>query len=293
MEGSLDVLAVDEAGQVSLADSIAMATSARNVLLLGDPMQLAQVSQAQHPGDAGASVLGHLLGDRATVAPERGLFLPHSYRMHPVICAYVSALAYDGRLLADPACAQRRVDAGAVAGAGLRYLPVPHEGNVQASQEEAAAIADAIEEIVGGTVTDQTGRVRPLDERDILVVTPYNANVRRIRQTLDARRRFDVRVGTVDKFQGQEAPVVFFSMAASRGDEVPRGVGFLFDRHRLNVAISRAQALAVLVCSPTLLETPASTVEQVVTIGNLCRFAECAAPLHDPLADSPQLALLA
>jgi len=261
--------------------------------LLGDPMQLAQVSQAQHPGGAGASVLEHLLGERTTVAPERGLFLPHSFRMHPTICAYVSALAYDGRLGADPDCANRRIDAGAISGSGLRYLPVPHEGNVQASQEEAAAIAGAVEELVGGTVTDQTGRVRPLEERDILVVTPYNANVRRIRQTLDARRRFDVRVGTVDKFQGQEAPVVFFSMAASRGDEVPRGVGFLFDRHRLNVAISRAQALAVLVCSPTLLETPASTVEQVVTIGNLCRFAEGASPLHDVAADSRQLALLA
>ena len=293
MEAALDVLVIDEAGQVSLADAIAMATSARNVVLLGDPMQLAQVSQAQHPGGAGASVLEHLLGERTTVAPERGLFLPHSFRMHPTICAYVSALAYDGRLGADPDCANRRIDAGPISGSGLRYLPVPHEGNVQASQEEAAAIAGAVEELVGGTVTDQTGRVRPLEERDILVVTPYNANVRRIRQTLDARRRFDVRVGTVDKFQGQEAPVVFFSMAASRGDEVPRGVGFLFDRHRLNVAISRAQALAVLVCSPTLLETPASTVEQVVTIGNLCRFAEGASPLHDAAADSRQLALLA
>ena len=292
MEATLDVLAIDEAGQVSLADAIAMATSARNLLLLGDPMQLAQVSQAQHPGDAGASVLGHLLGSGATVAPERGVFLPHSFRMHPAICDYVSALAYDGRLHADPACAQRAVDAAQIAGAGLRYLSVAHEGNVQASTEEAEAVADAIEEIIGGTVTDERGQTRALVERDILIVTPYNANVRRIRQTLDARRRFDVRVGTVDKFQGQEAPVVFFSMASSRGDEAPRGIGFLFDRHRLNVAVSRAQALAVLVCSPALLETAATSVEQVVTIGNLCRFAELATPLRAAPSRTPmQLAL--
>jgi len=153
-------------------------------------------------------------------------------------------------------------------------------------------VADAIEEIIGGTVTDERGQTRALVERDILIVTPYNANVRRIRQTLDARRRFDVRVGTVDKFQGQEAPVVFFSMASSRGDEAPRGIGFLFDRHRLNVAVSRAQALAVLVCSPALLETAATSVEQVVTIGNLCRFAELATPLRAAPSRTPmQLAL--
>jgi uncharacterized protein len=244
-------------------------------------MQLAQVSAAQHPADAGASVLGHLLGNAATVAPDRGVFLPHSFRMHPAICEFVSSLAYDGRLRADPACGRRSIDAGVIGGAGLRYLPVVHEGNVQSSFEEAEAIADAIEDIVGGTVTDEKGLTRFLGERDILVVTPYNANVRRIRQTLDARRRFDVRVGTVDKFQGQEAPVVFFSMAASRGDDAPRGIGFLFDRHRLNVAVSRAQALAVLVCAPSLLETAATSVDQVVTIGNLCRFAELAAPLRD------------
>jgi predicted RecB family nuclease len=288
MQASVDVLAIDEAGQVSLADAIAMATSARSVLLLGDPMQLAQVSQAQHPAGAGASVLGHLLGDAATVSPERGVFLPHSFRMHPAICDFVSTLAYDGRLHADPACARRAIDAGVIGGAGLRYLPVVHEGNVQSSIEEAEAIASAVDDLVGASVTDEHGHTSVLRERDILVVTPYNANVRRIRQTLDARRRPDIRVGTVDKFQGQEAPVVFFSMASSRGDEAPRGIGFLFDRHRLNVAVSRAQALVVLVCSPALLETTATSVDQVVTIGNLCRFAELASPLRDH-GDSSQL----
>ncbi|MBD5632997.1 MAG: TM0106 family RecB-like putative nuclease [Candidatus Eremiobacteraeota bacterium] len=295
MEESLDVLAIDEAGQVSLADAIAMSTSAKNVLLLGDPMQLAQVGQGQHPRGAGASVLAHLLGDRATVPPARGLFLPHTFRMHPKVCGYISALAYDGRLEAAAACALRRVDAGTIGGAGLRYLPVAHEGNVQTSLEEAEAIASAVDELLErGTVTDQTGATKPLGQRDVLVVTPYNAQVRRVRSVLDERGRHDVRVGTVDKFQGQEAPVVFFTMASSRGDELPRGVDFLFDRHRVNVAISRAQALAVLVCAPALLETQARTVEALATIGALCRLTQEATPLRGGLRDPApeQLGLL-
>jgi uncharacterized protein len=286
MRESLDVLAIDEAGQVSLADAIAMSTAAKNVLLLGDPMQLAQVAQGQHPAGAEASVLAHLLGDEATVHPARGLFLRNSFRMHERICAFVSKLAYDGRLEADPRCALRRIDAGAISGAGLRYLPVPHEGNVQSSVEEAKAIARAVGDLLdAGTVTDERGASAPLKEHHILVVTPYNAQVRRIRSVLAAHGFAHVRVGTVDKFQGQEAPVVFFSMASSRGDEVPRGIDFLFDRRRLNVAISRAQAVAVLVCSPALLETQANSVPQLSTIGALCRFAQEAAPLrgtHDP-----------
>ena len=141
-------------------------------------------------------------------------------------------------------------------------------------------------------MTDERSRVRILDESDILVVTPYNAQVRRIRGVLDDRGLHGVRVGTVDKFQGQEAPVVFFSMASSRGDELSRGVGFLFDRHRINVAISRAQALAVLVCAPALLETPATTVENLRTISALCRLAQEATPLRGPVAPAEQLLLL-
>jgi uncharacterized protein len=213
--------------------------------------------------------------------------------MHPAICAYISRLAYDGRLHADAPCQHRRIEAGAISGAGLRYLPVPHEGNVQFSTEEADAIADAVDELLGGTVIDERGRAKALDEGDILVVTPYNANVRRMRGVLDERGHAGVRVGTVDKFQGQQAAVVFFAMAVSRGEEVPRGVGFLFDRNRLNVAVSRAQALAVLVCAPTLLETPAADVEQMVTIGALCRFAQEASPLRNlARADPAQLALI-
>ncbi len=293
MDATLDVLVIDEAGQIALADAVAMATAARNVVLLGDPRQLAQVSQAQHPAGAGASVLEHLLRGVSTVAPERGFFLSRSFRLHDAVCAFVSHLAYDGRLVADTACANRRIDAGTIAGAGLRYLPVPHEGNVQQSREEADAIADAILDLLAGDVTDAVCRTRRLVQRDVLIVTPYNAQVRRLRSTLDARGLHDVPVGTVDKFQGREAPVVFFSLAASRGDEVPRGVGFLFDRNRLNVAVSRAQILAVLVAAPTLLETPATTIAQLHAIDALCRFVEAASPLRSAAGVHPQqLALI-
>jgi len=293
MDASVDVLVIDEAGQVALADAVAMATAARNVVLLGDPMQLAQVSQAQHPAGAGASVLAHLLRGASTVAPERGFFLARSFRMHDAVCAFVSQLAYAGRLFAHATCANRCVAAGDISGAGLRYLPVPHEGNVQSSVEEAEAIARAIAELLRGTVTDERGRTRALVARDVLVVTPYNAQVRRLRGILDGHGLRDVAVGTVDKFQGREAPVVFFSLAASRGEDVPRGVGFLFDRNRLNVAVSRAQVLAVLVAAPALLETAATSIAQLHAIDALCRFVERATPLRAPASVHPQqLALI-
>ncbi|HMD01449.1 MAG TPA: TM0106 family RecB-like putative nuclease, partial [Candidatus Baltobacteraceae bacterium] len=282
MDGALDVLVIDEAGQVALADAIAMGTAARNLVLLGDPMQLAQVSQGHHPGEAGASVLEHLLGDCETVPPERGLFLPHTYRMHGDVCSFVSELSYDGRLRAAAPCELQRVEprvasAAHLRGSGLRYLPVAHEGNEQSSPEEAAAIAQALDALVEGTFTDCEGRVRPLSQDDVLVVTPYNAQVARIRATLNERGFGRVRVGTVDKFQGQEGVVVFFSMASSRADDLPRGLEFLFNRNRLNVAVSRARALAILVCSPALLETRCTNVDQLRMVNALCRFVEGAA----------------
>ena len=273
---TLDVLVIDEAGQVSLADAIALGTSARNLILLGDPMQLAQVSQARHPPGTGASVLEHLLGERTTVAPDRGVFLPVTYRMQDEICRFISELAFDGRLHGDPSCSLQRLDPS---GAGLRYLPVAHDGNVQQSSEEAEAIAEAVRRMLEGTVTDCKGTTRRLEQGDVMVVTPYNAQVRRLRRTLDAHGLGEVRAGTVDKFQGQEAMVVFFSMASSNGDELPRGLEFLFDRNRLNVAVSRARALAVLVCSPALLDTHCTRVEQLRMVNALCRFVEDASAL--------------
>jgi predicted RecB family nuclease len=249
----IDTLFVDEAGQLSLADALAAGTCARNVVLLGDQQQLAQVSQGMHPEGAGASVLEHLLDGEDTVPPDRGLFLGRTWRMHPAICEFVSEMSYEGRLHPVPECATHNANGES----GLRFIPVEHVSNRQTSREEADVIAGEV------------ARFRP---QDVLVVAPYNAQVRCLRAALPET----IRVGTVDKFQGQEAPVVFFSMATSSGDDLVRSIGFLFSRNRLNVAISRAQALAVLVASPNLLEIRCHSIEDMRLVNALCRFVELA-----------------
>ncbi len=268
LDGALDYLVIDEAGQMSLADAVAVGTSARNLILLGDPLQLPQVSQAIHPAGTHASCLEHILGDAATIAPDRGIFLTTSRRMHPSICGFISSEVYDDRLEAHVDCARQATGVGV----GVRYLPTPHTGNAAESPEEAERIRRAIGELVGEPYTDVAGVTRPLAAGDMMVVAPYNAQVRRLRQALGE----EVRIGTVDRFQGQEAPVVFFSMATSSGDDVPRNLAFLFSRNRLNVAISRARCLAYLVCSPALLEARAKTVEDMRLISTLCALVEAA-----------------
>ena len=269
------MLVIDEAGQLALGDALACATAARNVVLLGDPLQLAQVSQGSHPICSGASVLEHLLGEEHTVPPDRGVFLDVSYRMHPAICGFISHAVYDGRLTAAASTARHRVSApGPLAGAGLRYLPVAHTGNGRESGEEAERIADAVAELLRGEVTPPAGPPRPLRAADILIVTPYNAQRRRIAQTLAQRGLPPLAVGTVDKFQGQEAAVVFYSMATSSSDDLPRDLSFLFEKNRFNVAVSRAQALAVLVSSPRLLEVRCTTPAEMELASLLCAYVE-------------------
>jgi uncharacterized protein len=269
LDQALDYLVIDEAGQVSLADALAMGTSARNLVVVGDPLQLSQVSQGVHPGRTGDSVLEHLLGDDATVPSERGIFLERTRRMHPDVCRFVSEVVYDERLLPLEGLERQNVEG---VGAGIRYVPVEHAGNSQSSTEEADVIAAEIAQLIGRTYTASDGSTRPLSHADVMVVAPYNAQVRCLR----ARLPEAVRVGTVDKFQGQEAPVVFYSTASSSGDEIPRGLEFLFSRNRLNVAISRAQCLAYLVGSPRLLDVRCRTVEQMQLVNALCRFVEMA-----------------
>jgi uncharacterized protein len=272
LDGALDTLIIDEAGQVSLADALAMGTSARNVILLGDPLQLAQVSQGTHPAGTGASVLEHLLGEAATIPPERGVFLTRTRRMHPDVCRFVSEIVYDGRLGWIDEVARQAT----AFGTGLRWVPVDHAGNTVASSEEAGRVASMIAGMRGAWWTDQDGQTQPLGETDFMVVAPYNAQVRRLRQALDRAGLRGVQAGTVDKFQGREAPVVFYSMATSSAEDVPRSLEFLFSRNRLNVAVSRAQCVAHVVASPRLLESRARTVEQMRLINALCRFVELA-----------------
>jgi predicted RecB family nuclease len=275
MDDAVDYLFIDEAGQLSLADTLAVTTAARNLVLLGDPLQLAQVSQAVHPGNAGSSVLEHLLGGHGTVPPQRGIFLDHTRRMHPDVCRYISEVIYENRLASIPECAQQHVNAaGALTGTGVRFLPVTHDGNTRTSTEEADVIASAIDDLRAGTWTNDKGQTGPLALSQIMVVTPYNAQVRLVLDRLPV----GVRVGTVDKFQGQEAAVVFFSMATSSGAEVPHNVEFLYSRNRLNVAVSRARCLAVLVCNPDLLHIKCRSAEQMRLVNALCRLAEMAEP---------------
>ena len=268
LDSTLDYLVIDEAGQVSLADALAMGTAARNLILLGDPLQLAQVSQGVHPSGSGASVLEHLLGNAPTIPEDHGVFLERSFRMHPDVSEFISEIVYAGRLHSDESAKRRTTSFGT----GIRFAPVDHEGNKSSSDEEAAQVAATIAAMRGGTFTDADGPTRPLRDEDFMVVAPYNAQVLRLRAALPA----GVRVGTVDKFQGQEAPVVFFSMATSSGEDVPRSLSFLFSRNRLNVAISRAQCLAVLVCSPRLLEARCQSIEEMQLVNALCRLVEYA-----------------
>jgi predicted RecB family nuclease len=274
LDGLVDTLVIDEAGQVALADALAMGTAARNVILLGDPLQLAQVSQGTHPEGAGVSVLEHLLGAHLTVPPDMGIFLERTRRMHPDVCRFVSEIVYESRLEWIPEVERQRTDFGT----GLRFVPVEHAGNVAAAPEEAERVAREIRAMLGASWTDREGATAALGQDDFMVVAPYNAQVRRLRETLRAAGLGEVPVGTVDKFQGREAPVVFYSMATSSADDVPRSLEFLFSRNRLNVAVSRAMCLACLVASPRLLESRARTIEQMRLINALCRFVEMAGP---------------
>ncbi len=296
MDQRLDYLFIDEAGQVSLPAAIAVMTSARNVVLLGDPLQLAQVTHTEHPGDVGASVLEHLLGgELRPVPPDRGILLTDSYRMHPDVCSFISGLLYEGKLKSAPGRQRQNVASTGLSGTGLRYLPVSHEFNAQKSPQEARRIADEIETLLHGTVTDVEGRTRPMTAADIIVVTPYNAHVLCIRRELASRAACaGVQVGTVDKFQGREAYVVFFATAASTPEDASRGVSFVFDRQRFNVAISRARALAVLVGSPALRTHRCGSVEDVRIANGVCRFIELATAPRPALDAGPpgQLSLL-
>ena len=259
--GSLDLLVIDEAGQFCLANAIATAPAAANLLLLGDPQQLPQVSQGTHPEPVDTSALAWLVDRARTLPDERGYFLDRSYRMHPAVCAAVSALSYDGRLHSHDCAAARHLDGYPP---GVHVSAVAHQGNSTESPEEADAIAAQIDQILGRAWTDERGS-RPLTVSDVLVLAPYNAQVTLVRRRLESAGLAGIRVGTVDKFQGGQAPVVFVSMTASSADLVPRGISFLLNRNRLNVAVSRAQYAVVIVRSQLLTEylpgTPAGLID--------------------------------
>lgn len=261
-----DWLVVDEAGQVSLANLAAMGRAARNLLLVGDPQQLPQVIQGAHPAPANLSCFEWILGEAATMPPERGIFLDVSRRMHPGVCGYVSEQFYEGRLTNHPSTARRAVKGTSFPETGVFWAPVAHEGNEQTAREEAQAIREAAESLLAGSWTDLDGSSRPMTEEDLIVVAPYNAQVNLLREILPK----GIRVGTVDKFQGQEAPVCLISLTASSAEETPRGLEFLLSPNRINVAVSRAKALALIFGSPRLREAPCDSLEQMRMVNAIC-----------------------
>jgi len=273
MTEKVHTLVIDEAGQLSLANVLAVAPAASNLILVGDPRQLAQPSKGTHPLGAGVSGLDHVLGVETTMPPHLGLFLDRSWRMHPEICEFISEQIYDSRLGSAAHCAVQHIDDGPVmGGTGLRWIPVEHDGNRTSSMEEADAVAHVFEALLGRMWTNHEEARAPLGIDDILVVAPYNAQV----HLLTWRLPSGARVGTVDMFQGQQAPAVLVSLAASSAEDVPRGMEFLYSRNRLNVAVSRAKALCVIIGSPTLLAVSCRTVDQMRLANVLCRFVEMA-----------------
>jgi predicted RecB family nuclease len=272
---AVDVLVVDEAGQLSLANVLAISHAAKSLVLLGDPQQLAQPVKGQHPDGAGASALEHLLAGQATIPPDRGLLLDTTWRMHSAVAAFVSRRFYDGRLQVEPGCERQRVDsASLLGGTGLRFVPVEHHGNTVVSTEETDAIrALCVDVLADGHWTDRSGSSRRLTGADILVLAPFNAQVNRLRSRLTSVDP-SIRIGTVDKFQGQEAPVVIYSTTASSVDDAPRGLEFLYSLNRFNVAISRARGVIAVICSPRLLSPLLHKPEQLRMVNALCAFAE-------------------
>lgn len=267
----LDLLVVDEAGQFSLANTIAASRAADRLLLLGDPQQLPQVTQGGHPEPVDTSALAWLAHGHDTMPPDRGFFLAATRRMHSALAAPVSTLAYDGRLGSVTEVTNTRSLDGAEP--GLHALAVDHTGNAVQSVEESEAVVDVIRGLLGcpwspGGDEDD----RPLEPADVIVVAPYNAQVALLRRNLDDAGFPDTEVGTVDKFQGREAAISIVSMTASSPADIPRGIDFLLDRHRLNVAISRGQWAAYLLYSPRLRDAHPTTPEDLDRLGAFLRL---------------------
>lgn len=267
---ALDYLFIDEAGQVSVANLVTMGIAARNIVLMGDQMQLSQPVQGVHPGRSGDSILDYLLDGTPTIAPDRGVFLAQTWRMHPHVCSFISHAVYEGQLSSAPGTERQvlRLDGQRpdVPGSGLMFCPVEHDGNGQSSDEEAAYVKALYTYFLQQRYVDNTGEENAVSLENILVVAPYNLQVQLLKQVLPA----GARVGTVDKFQGQEAEIVIVSMATSNEDYLPRDIGFLYSKNRLNVAVSRAKSLACIVASPDLTAIRCQTPQDMNLVNGLC-----------------------
>jgi len=274
---AVDVLFVDEAGQMALANVLAVSQAAKSVVLLGDPQQLNQPTKGSHPVGTEASALDHILAGHQTIPDDRGLFLEETWRLHPTICAFTSELFYEGRLHPRAGLEEQEIrSSGPVAGSGLCYRPVNHTGNQSSSPEEAEVVRALVGDVMASKPTwiNRDGLEQPLTLADILIIAPYNAQVFELQALLPGAR-----IGTVDKFQGQEAPLVIYSMTTSSHADAPRGMEFLYSLNRLNVAVSRAQCVCILVASPTVFEADCRTPAQMRLANAYCRYLELAQPI--------------
>ena len=271
--GSVDVLFVDEAGQMSLANVLAMSPCARSLVLLGDPQQLEQPQKGSHPEGTDVSALQHVIGEGSVMPQEKGLFLEQTWRLHPAVCGFTSRQFYEGQLSSREGMERQAVEGPAkYRGAGLWVEEVEHEGNQGTSPEEVERVAEVVAELTGEGVTwrGPDGKAEPLRLEDILVVAPYNAQVAELQLKLGP----GAKVGTVDRFQGQEAAAVVYSMTTSSPEDAPRGMEFLYSLNRLNVATSRARCVCVLVASPKLFEPECGSVWQMRLANGVCAFSE-------------------
>ncbi|MBI2784983.1 MAG: AAA family ATPase [Legionella longbeachae] len=268
----LDYLFIDEAGQVAVANVVAMGTAAKNIILIGDQMQLGQAIQGTHPGEAGLSILDFLLGGHATIPPEQGVFLDNTRRMRPSVCQFISDAFYEGRLYAHESTSNRSLIFNGIAlpEEGIHVIDATHEGCSQKSIEEGIIIKNLYQNLLKQQFKEDGKELRTITSKDILVVTPYNVQVNHLRSILPE----GAQVGPVDKFQGQEAPIVLVSMVTSSAEDLPRNIEFLYSKNRLNVAISRAQCLSVVVMNPKLMEVPCKTVSQMKLVNTFCWLTE-------------------
>jgi len=271
---SVDVLFIDEAGQMSLADVLAVSQATKKLVLLGDPQQLERPTKGSHPEGAEKSALEHLLNGRKTIEAGMGFLLPETWRLHPKVCRYTADFFYDGRLRSHPLSLSRVIEGHAwLSGAGLWIVPVEHGGSRNSSAEEVEVVARIVEGLLKPNVKwfYSAGNSRRLKEDDVLIVAPYNAQVSDLKTRLP-----QMRIGTVDKFQGQEAPVVIYSLTTSSPEDAPRGMEFLYSLNRLNVATSRAMTTVILVGSPKLFEPECRTPRQMQLANAFCGYLEMA-----------------
>lgn len=274
MDSKLDYLFIDEAGQMAIARTVAVGTSTKNIIFLGDQMQLSQPTKGVHPGESGLSSLDYLLQDEPTIPDNKGIFLGTTWRLHPEICHFISEVVYEGKLFPHKDNSKRKLILGktsdcALKEFGIKFLPITHDACSQSSEEEANRILDIYNSLIEQIYIDENGKENPILNEDILIVAPYNQQVNLIKSKLPLHAR----VGTVDKFQGQEAEVVIVSMTTSSGDYMPRNIEFSFSQNRINVAISRAKCLAIMLASPELLKVNCNTPDEISLVNTICKLS--------------------